>query len=97
MTTTHTVLLTFTAKPECLDAFQSLLRSIETDLPQVGGCTSVRVLRHEANEVTFTILEDWTSQALHTEHVEGLVASGAWADIEDMLAGPPVAAVLASL
>lgn len=97
MTTSHTVLLTFTVNPGCLEEFQSLLRSIETDLPQVSGCTSVRVLRHEASNATFTVLEDWTSQALHTKHVEGLVASGAWSNIEAMLAEPPAATVLASL
>jgi len=89
----HTVCVTFQCKPECAEVFEDLMQSVRTDLPNVAGCQGVRVLRHQDDALTYTLIEDWTEQERHEKHIQGLVASGAWANIEAMLAVAPTSNV----
>ncbi len=97
MAETHSVLLTFIAKPTSLAELETQLRSLETELPKVTGCLAVRVHRHAQTPQRFSVLEDWTSQALHAEHLERVVASGAWENLAAMLLQPPESVVLEPL
>ena len=97
MKCSHVVSVTFKPKPAHQSDFAALMQSVKQDLPQVEGCKSVRVLTTQDEAATFTLIEDWDSVEKHASHIEKVVASGVWADIEGMLAEPPISLSLIEL
>ena len=89
MTENQTFLITFRAKEDQLEAFEVLLKSVKEELPAVEGCNGVSVFRHSEDGTAFTLVEDWSCKACHEAHVDGLVASGAWEQIEALLLEAP--------
>lgn len=89
----HIVCVTFKAKPEHSITFEDVMQSVKTDLPTVEGCNSVRIMRHKDDPLTYTLIEDWTEQKLHEVHINGLVTSGLWDNIEAMLSEAPTSFV----
>ena len=84
------VLITFTAAPEKRAAFAELLARVRLELPQVPGCTGVRVFQHRGAPCTFTLLETWESESKHNAHFEHIVRSGTWEHIASYLDAEPV-------
>lgn len=89
MTTKHITIVTLKSKPERLADLTSTLHSVKTALPLVNGCEQVRILGHADDATSFTLIEDWQNKDHHAAHIDGLLASGAWAKIEAMLREPP--------
>ncbi len=89
MTTYHTVIVTFRAKPDRSEDFRATMKSVGTDLPKIAGCIGVRVFQDTANAHGYTLVEEWETQQMHSDHIDNLVASGGWASIEEMLSEPP--------
>ncbi|WP_019962461.1 putative quinol monooxygenase [Woodsholea maritima] len=83
------VLVNFTVKAEALETFSALMDQTQIHLPQVEGCEGVRIFRHRETPPHFTLVEDWQSEAQHKAHIESLIASGQWADINAMLDAAP--------
>ncbi|TKZ17504.1 antibiotic biosynthesis monooxygenase [Shimia litoralis] len=97
MPSNHIVLVTFKPKPESFGNFETLIASVQADLPGAEGCNRVRVLRSVEQPPAFVLIEDWESKDLHAAHVAGLVETGAWAKIEAMLNEPPASVVLGEI
>lgn len=89
MTTKHTAIVTLKAKSERIADLATTLDLVKTKLPLVNGCERVRVLQHADDASSFTLIEDWQDKDHHVTHIDGLVASGAWAQMESMLREPP--------
>ncbi|GAB2185388.1 putative quinol monooxygenase [Roseibium sp. LAB1] len=83
------VVVHFKALKDRQGAFETIMRSVATDLPGVAGCQGVEVLRHEEDACRFTLVETWQSEAIHKAHIDGLVAEGTWATIAGHLAEDP--------
>lgn len=84
------VIVRFEARVEAQAAFAQLMAQVKMDLPQVPGCTGVRLFTgHEAPNV-FVLLEDWQSAAQHQAHLAQVKASGAWEQIAAHLAAEPL-------
>lgn len=66
-----------------------MLEKVKVDLPKVSGCTDLRVLHSTDDDGTFALYEVWESKAHHLTYIDNMVASGAYALIEAMLAEPP--------
>lgn len=94
MTKNHIVSVTFKSKLEHSQTFEDVMRSVKTDLPTVDGCNSVRIMRHKDDLLTYTLIEEWTDQKLHEAHIENLITSGAWDNIEAMLSEAPASFIL---
>ncbi|MES2934714.1 MAG: antibiotic biosynthesis monooxygenase family protein [Pseudomonadota bacterium] len=84
------VIITFTTKPESAIQFSTMLAQVKQALPTVDGCKSVRLFAAIDNPCTFTLLEEWESEAKHKSHLEQVVSSGAWDAIAAHLATDPV-------
>lgn len=84
------VIVRFEARPQARAAFAQLLAQVKEDLPQVPGCTGVRLFTGHEQPNVFVLLEDWQSQALHQAHLAQVSASGAWERLATHLAGDPV-------
>ncbi len=89
MNNQHSVIVTFKAKTDRIAEFTSLMESVKNDLPSIDGCDSVCIYKHNDDAETFTLIENWRNEELHSDHISGLVKSGAWAKIEAMLSEPP--------
>jgi quinol monooxygenase YgiN len=97
MTKRHIVAVTFRPKPEHLTAFTGVMKSIKNELPSINGCEGVRVMTHHDDPMVFMLIEDWESSDQHTAHINNLVASGEWADLEQMLAEQPTSTILTQI
>lgn len=97
MTSTHIVAVTFKPKPEHLETFARAMQSVKTDLPTVSGCESVRVMKHRGDPSVFLLIEDWKNAELHAAHLARLAASGAWAELEQLLSEKPSSIVLSQV
>ncbi len=89
-TNNHTAMVTLRAEPSRRSDLAAALDSVKVELPAVDGCCAVRVLEHADDETSFTLIEDWQSKEQHAAHVDNLVESGAWAQLEMLLREPPV-------
>lgn len=84
------VIITFKSKPEKLVAFMEILKGVKNDLPNVEGCTAVRIFNDINEPCTFTLVETWQSESAHKKHIEAFVASGGWGHVASHLACDPV-------
>lgn len=84
------VLVIFETKPEATQSFAALLKNISKDLLAVDGCHQAHAKVCADNPQRFMILESWTSKAAHTTHIDKVVASGAWENIDRHLSAAPV-------
>ena len=84
-----TVVITFTARLEKLDAFRRILAGVKSDLPKAPGCAGVQVLSKLDDPCSFTLVETWETAEAHRAHVDRLIASGAWKDVASHLAWEP--------
>ncbi|WP_282605513.1 putative quinol monooxygenase [Pelagibius sp. Alg239-R121] len=82
-------MITFRVKEEHVEAFETQLKLVKEELPAVEGCNGVSVFRHSEEGTVFTLVEEWEGKVYHARHVDGLVAAGAWAEIETMLEEAP--------
>ncbi len=94
MTIEHIVTVTFKSKPEHLEAFTGVMKTVSSELPSVDGCKAVRVMTHQDDPSVFMLIEDWESSDKHAVHINRLVESGEWAGLEQMLAVPPTSIIL---
>ena len=83
------VIISFLAREDKVEEFESLMGSVKSTLPEVHGCSEVKIFRDLEQPCAFTLVETWSSQALHAEHLDQLVASGAWEHISQLLQTPP--------
>lgn len=86
----HTAIVTLKAKPNRRSDLVAALDTVKAELPVVDGCKSVRVLEHADDETSFTLVEDWLSKEHHSTHIDTLIESGAWGQLEVMLREPPI-------
>ena len=91
------VIISFEAKPECSEEFQTVMHETRAGLPKVEGCRSVSIYREEGNTLRYTIVETWQSQEDHQAHVASMIQSGTWDGILKMLSKPPVSAYFTML
>lgn len=70
-------------------AFQAIMESVKTSLPQVPGCLGVSVMQDIEDPCRFTLVETWESQDRQKAHIKNLIANGAWAHIESHLDKQP--------
>ena len=87
-----TVVITFTARLDALDAFRRVLAGIKSDLLQVPGCAGLQVLSRLDDPCTFTLVETWHSAEAHRAHIDQVISSGAWDSIASHLAWEPSSA-----
>jgi quinol monooxygenase YgiN len=80
------VIITFTTKPEKQAAFKEMLNQVRRDLPTVEGCKGVEVFNGIHDPCVFTLVETWTSEAAHKQHLEKIVNAGLWSQVEAHLA-----------
>lgn len=90
----HIVHVTLTPDPAQLETFHTAMEGVQASLPQVPGCEGVRVLRTEGPTPHYILVEDWQSQPLHQAHLDALLASGDWANLEGMLSQAPQSWIL---
>ena len=83
------VIITFKAKPEKLVEFKEILKSVKSDLPTISGCEGVQIFSDIKNPNTFTLVESWSSEEAHKEHIRGVVESGVWEAIASHLECDP--------
>ncbi len=83
------VIITFVAKKEKIDEFNTIMNSVKTDLPKVNGCRAVAVFRSSTDESKFTLVETWESKELHQDHLDKLTTDGTWDMIASQLSNEP--------
>ncbi|WP_428643797.1 putative quinol monooxygenase [Roseibium sp.] len=91
------VVVQFKVREDSQAAFESIMRSVATDLPAVAGCTNVEVLQQSDDAGRFVLVETWDSREVHQSHVNGLVADGTWASLATHLAEDPVTGYFRSI
>ena len=91
------VVVHFKALKDKQEAFESIMRSVATELPGVSGCHGVEVLRDRDDACHFTLVENWENEAIHKAHIDGLVADGTWAAISSHLAEDPASGYFQTL
>jgi quinol monooxygenase YgiN len=84
-----TLIVEFDVKPDRLADFLPIAETIGTSMVAEAGFVSAAAYRDLADPNRFTFVEIWSSQALHRAHYDRIVASGDWARIGAMTAGPP--------
>lgn len=83
-------LITFEVKPNATIAFETMLTALKMELPNVEGCQSLRIFKHdEEAQSVFTLLETWDEKSLHQAHLTHLQDAGDWEKIEAMLVVAP--------
>ena len=83
------VIVTFEAKPQSLEAFSEIMRTVKAALPTAPGCEGVRIFRGAEAPEVFTLVETWRDKEAHRAHVGALVEAGEWARIASHLACEP--------
>jgi len=82
------VLAHFVARDERVGDLRSLLRGLIEPTRAEPGCLSYRLWEHRERAGTFTLVEEWRSEADLDEHFETPHLRDAIARLEDLLAEP---------
>ena len=72
------VILTFKIRPDKVESFTSLMKTVKATLPSVPGCLAVKVYRSPNDPLLFTLVETWDSKEKHGKHIQELKDSGQW-------------------
>jgi quinol monooxygenase YgiN len=83
------LVISFSVKPEKLNAFREVMQGVKTGLPTVEGCRGVRIFNSLDNPLVFTLVESWDSKELHAQHIKKVVDSGQWRQIVEHLNAEP--------
>lgn len=92
----HIVHVRFQPKDTQHTAFAAAMQDVKHTLPQAAGCKGVQIFTGET-PAEYILVEDWDNEKAHAAHVEGLVASGAWAKLEALLKTAPELKILRPL
>ena len=84
------LIISFKIRPEKLESFTDLMKSVKATLPSVPGCQSVKVYRSPNDPLLFTLVEAWDSKETHAKHIKGLKDSGQWDAIVQHFSADPV-------
>jgi|GEM_PF-1695432 len=79
----------FHVKDEHLASFMDIMAGVDKDMQSEPGFIEARVMIHQDDRHRITLLETWQSRALHQQHFDAIVASGAWQHILSMQASAP--------
>ena len=83
------LIIRFDVKQDRLADFLPIMEGVGAAMTSEEGFIAARVYRNSDNPLSFTLVEEWESRALHQRHFEAINQSGAWADILDMLSREP--------
>lgn len=83
------VIISFDVKNGNEEKFLEVLASVKESLPKVSGCHDVEIFSDESDSSKFTLVETWDSKAAHQAHINKVVESGDWAEIEGLLKVQP--------
>lgn len=84
------VILSFKIRPDKVESFTSLMKTVKVTLPSVPGCQTVKVYRSPNDPLLFTLVETWDSKEIHAKHIQGLKDSGQWDAIAEYFTADPV-------
>ncbi|GJL93229.1 putative quinol monooxygenase [Hyphococcus sp.] len=87
-TATH-LIIEFHAAQDRLDDFLPIMTGINESMAGEEGFISAVVYRNVDDPLTFTLIEQWESRALHGAHYDRIVESGDWSNILAMLTQNP--------
>lgn len=82
-----TVIVSFQAKPDQVQALSEFLSSIQPGVLEAGGL-SISLMQDQDDPTKFFEVEVWKSADEHKKFVEGAAAAGAFDPFEAILAGP---------
>lgn len=85
------LILHLNAKRETRENLQTFLGDLQSTLPEVEGCVGIRIYSCIENPTLFTIVESWTSQELHQQHIQKVQATPVWSELINMLEEAPKA------
>lgn len=85
---THLIIVFHVAEDRLAD-FLPIMTGINEGMAGEEGFVDAVVYRDSDDPLTFTLIEEWESRALHETHYDKIVESGDWAGILDMLTEAP--------
>ncbi len=86
---TISLLIQFQVKPEKQVSFTALLETLKTELPNVNGCTGVVIYQNITASCHYTLTETWESLAQHKQHIDTIIATGVWDNMQEHLSQSP--------
>ena len=84
------VIISFKIRPDKVESFAGLMKTVKATLPSVPGCQTVKVYRSPNDPLLFTLVETWDSKEMHAKHIQGLKDSGQWNAIAQHFTADPV-------
>lgn len=84
------LIISFKIRPEKLESFTGIMKTVKATLPSVPGCQGVKVYRNPNDPLLFTLVETWDSKEMHGKHIQGLKDSGQWDVIVQHFSADPV-------
>lgn len=84
------LIISFKIRPDKLESFTGLMKTVKATLPTVPGCQSVKIYRNPNDPLSFTLVETWDSKEVHGKHIQALKDSGQWAAIAQHFSADPV-------
>jgi quinol monooxygenase YgiN len=77
--------VTFKSLPEKRQEVAGMLGQARAGLSEVPGCLGARLFADANGEPVFTLLERWTSQQAHREHIAKVVQTSGWNALKSLL------------
>ncbi|PQA86488.1 putative quinol monooxygenase [Hyphococcus luteus] len=84
------LIIVFHVSEDRLGDFLPIMTGVNEDMAGEEGFMNAVVYRDADDPLTFTLIEQWESRALHEAHYERIVEAGGWANILAMLTQAPV-------
>jgi quinol monooxygenase YgiN len=91
-----TVIVSFQAKSDQVDALAEFLSGIQPGVIEAGGL-SISLTQDQDDPTRFFEIEVWESADAHKAFVEGAAAAGAFEPFDALLAGPFVVNYLSTI
>lgn len=89
MSTTVTITLVLTLKPEANAPFCAGLSSMLGDTKKFPGCQGIRVLKNKADADQLIFIEEWTSEDDYNKYIAWRTERGDMDSMAAALAAPP--------
>lgn len=83
------LMIRFNVAEDHLRDFLDIMTDVNGLMADEEGFISAQVYRNADDPLSFTLIEQWQSRALHEKHYDAIVAAGDWANILAMLSAEP--------
>lgn len=83
------VILTFNAKPDCIDKARAWLKNVLPDTRAFDGCVTLHVVQNQDDPTEIAIVEQWDSRQHYEKYLAWRTESGVMDEFRAMMAADP--------